>query len=205
MNHLLPAVKYVNSHIPALMPVMQYMQRHQGATHTLIASSICGIAAVEMVARLVFEDIPGILNKKSQKEELETHRWNASSNLGGAIFYSLCSLNIIPGSAIFGGIFFSGYSYISVYGAEKNPYHTSKLIAPVVNLGVKTLEFAWEQIIYPILKVVGRIFTQIGNLLSKISLPKHPIWYAVFISVSAIVCYKVAIGAGLIHRKVSVL
>ncbi len=202
MNHLMPVVKYVNSHLPVLMPMMQYMQRHQGAPTTLVASSICGIAAVEMVARLVFEDIPGILDKKSQKKELETHRWNASSNLGGAIFYGLCSLNIIPGSAIIGGIFFSGYSYISVSGGEKNPYHTSKLLAPIVNLGVETLDFAWKKIIYPILKVVGRIFKQIGNLLSMISLPKHPIWYAVILSVSCIVCYKVAIGAGLIHRKV---
>ena len=137
---------------------------------TIGSAAICLTAATEMAIKTIFDK-----NKE-----------NISADLGEALFYGLCATNIIPGSAIAGGIIFSLYSlvYAPTFLKEKNTYKSSLLLKNIIKEPATLL--------YNVISKIGEITFKI---LSKISLPKHPVWILTGTLVVAIAIKVILVSA----------
>lgn len=173
--------------------IQDYIQDHYPSKYTFAAGGICLAAAIEMAILVPF-NIARI--SKGARPMFPTHEYQLSANLGGAIFYGLCGLNVIPRTAAIGAGIFTVYSLLEF--ERKEAYLTSRAIG-------KTFKFIIETIVSPICEkilvpVLGRIsqigkklLTLIGNILVKVPLPHHPVWIGVAILGVAIVIYKFVI------------
>lgn len=174
--------------------IKDYANNHYNkhfTTKTAVAAGIvCASAALEM-AILATVNISQINSVSGYA--LETLKYNLSANLGGAIFYGLCSLNIIPHTAAIGAAIFSVYS---VFNFEYNgSYLTSRIIGNTVKF--ISQEIVWpicEHVLFPIIEKIGKIAAElisfIGKLIVNMPLPKHPIWIPVIILGSAILIHQ---------------
>lgn len=99
-------------------------------------------------------------------------RRDLSANLGGAIFYGACCLNLVPGTRLIGAAIFTTYSLY-----KPKAYFTSTAIRTTVEkIGEHVVKPIWEHIVSP---VVERIWRVVQAILQHIRLPEHPIWYAI--------------------------
>ena len=173
--------------------IKDYVHDNYPSKTAIAGGLVCAAAAIEMavLASYNMSQINNVANGA-----LESLKYNLSANLGGAIFYSLCALNIIPRTAALGAGIFTLYSLI-IFQSE-GAYLTSLLIG-------KTVKFISEEILVPICEhllipiirrigdVAGRLIALIGKLIVKMPLPKHPVWVGVLILGSAIAVYKFGI------------
>ncbi|WP_420420595.1 hypothetical protein [Simkania sp.] len=136
---------------------------------TLAASSLCAVTACEMAIRTI-----GDLGNKISGSKHEDLDWNLSANLGGAIFYSLCAANLVPGSAKIGALSFSFYS-ITDFSHCPDRYLTSRIIDNI-----------FKEALLPIIERVSELTSLI---LSRIPLPVTPVWWAIAALSTAILIY----------------
>lgn len=92
---------------------------------------------------------------------------DASKDLGMAVFCGLAALNIVPGTARLGALFFTGYSIYTLSRDEQEQYND-----------------------YFTARVTRFPFYCVNELRKLISLPKQPIWIGVALLVTAIALYK---------------
>lgn len=159
--------------------------------------AICGTAALEMGVRTIV-DLGKIIKGGANDQVLK----DLSADLGGTIFYGLCSVEVIPGAAIIGAAIFSAYSISSC--ENRDAYLTSMLLGkPVRWFGDNVFVPGMEKIVWPIIKVIAEIVGQIfngiaeimGNILKAIPLPENPIWIGVGAIGAAVVVIKVVLPA----------
>ncbi len=147
---------------------------------TVIGTTLCGAAAIEMVVRSAFD--------KNQTD--------LSANLAGAFFFGISSYNAIPLNAFISGIAFTVYSLTA--GSEDRAYLTSQAI---YQLYAKTYDWilkpTFDHIIFPFLEKVANVAWKI---LALIPLPKHPTWIGVGVLVTAIPAYKTA---GYVYNRIT--
>src|ERR1700722_13032191 len=103
--------------------IKDYVHDHYPSKTTMVAGAICAAAAIEMAIHVPYtiSQIPHLADWA-----LVSAKYNLSASLGGAIFYGLCGLNIIPRTAAIGAAIFTLYS-INTYRQE-NAYLTSQVI-----------------------------------------------------------------------------
>jgi len=127
---------------------------------------------------------------------------NLSTDLGGAIFYRCCAVNILPGAAIIGVAIFTIYSISSC--DNQDAYFTSSVIGKPINwIGDHVVVLIAFKIIAPVtlavIEIVLRIFSAIaeviGNILKAIPLPESPIWIGVGCLGAAVLVVKVVLPA----------
>ena len=173
--------------------IKEYVHNHYPTKAALAGGIICAAAAVEM-AILVPYHISQIHH--AANGALEPLKYNLSASLGGAIFYGLCALNIIPRTAAVGASIFTLYS-ISNFQHE-GAYLTSRLIGNTVKFITKEiLSPICEHVLIPIIRkiaeVASKLIAFIGKLIVNMALPKHPVWIGVLILGSAIAIYQFVI------------
>jgi hypothetical protein len=171
----------------------KYYNKHFTSRTAVVAGMVCSSACLEM-AILATVNISQINSVSGFA--LETLKYNLSANLGGAIFYGLSAVNIIPRSAAIGAAIFSIYS---VFNFEyEGAYLTSKIIGTTVKfISEKIISPICKHILAPMLRRIGEIAAElisfIGKLIVNMSLPKHPIWIGVIILGSAIIIHQLVI------------
>ena len=180
--------------------ISNYVSIHHAWNVTFGSAIVCAAASAEMGIRAAIDVLKmmGTIEKK-QNEDVS---YNFSANLGGSLFYGLCAANIIPGTSIVGASIFSIYS-VCVYDPKKSvedQYITTKIIGAGADLAKTLLNWTWNHIVSPICEhiicpVLRKIFNVVTTILSYISLPKHPIWYALGALATAIVVAKFALPA----------
>lgn len=180
--------------------ISNYVSVHHASTLTFGSAVICVAASAEMGIRSAIDALKlmGVVEKKKDEDA----SYNFSANLGGALFYGLCAANIIPGTAIVGASIFTIYS-ICVHSSTKSvedEYITSKVIGTGADLTNRLFSWTWKHIVSPVLdNVVFPVLKKIGEavtcILSHISMPEHPIWYALGLLATAIVVVKFALPA----------
>lgn len=173
--------------------IKDYIHDHYPSKMAIAGGIICAAAAIEM-AVLVPYNISQI--HSAANGALEALKYNLSANLGGAIFYGLCALNIIPRTAAIGAGIFTLYSAITFN--QNEAYWTSRLIGNTVRFIFNDiLAPICEDILMPIIRKIGdvaaRLISLIGRLIVNMPLPKHPVWIGVLILGGAIVIYKFVI------------
>lgn len=177
--------------------VQNYINDHYPSKYTLVAGGICLAAAIEMAILVPF-DIMRI--SKTGLSVIEPYQYQLSdqlsANLGGAIFYGLCGLNIIPRTAAIGAGIFSIYSILNF--GNKDNYITSHVIGKTFSFILKEIvtpifKHILEPIVQKILIVVSNLLAFIGNIFIKIPLTNHPVWLGVVILGAAIGVYKLVI------------
>jgi len=165
---------------------------------TVAGTVVCAGAAIEMAIRTI-ADVGALLRRGVDRQAVLK---NLSADLGGAIFYGLCAVHILPSTAIIGAAIFTIYSI----GAcdNQDAYYTSQLIGkPIQWLGDNVVMPVINKIVWPILKTIGEIIgniidgigTIMGNCLRAITLPDNPIWLAVGALGAAVLVVKVVIPA----------
>jgi hypothetical protein len=174
--------------------VKEYIHDHYSSKVTLAAGAICLTAAVEMAFHIPF-DISRI-HQAGTEALLERYKYDLSANLGGALFYGLCGLNIIPGTASIGAGIFTLYSVNTFHRQEA--YLLSRVIGESLKFVViEIVEPICRHVLAPILRkigeIIGPILSAIGHLLVNMSLPKHPVWIGVLILGAAIATYKLVL------------
>lgn len=169
--------------------------------------------ALESTLRLPF-DVIEVINSANPKET-ETHKWNLSADLGGALFYGACALNVIPYSAILGATIFTIYA---IARCNKKKDHKPYLMAQLIGKPIRqffpalksALEWSIDKIVIPVFKLLGKLLNPIGRCISSavkfagkvikpvlnlLTLPRHPIWYALFFLGTAALAYRVGLPA----------
>lgn len=170
--------------------IKEYVHNHYPTKTAIVGGVICAAAAMEM-AILVPYHITQIHH--AANGALEPLKYNLSASLGGAIFYGLCALNIIPRTAAIGASIFTLYS-IGNFQYE-GAYFTSRVIGNTVKFITKEiLSPLCEHVLLPIIRkiaeVASKLIAFIGKLIVNMPLPKHPVWIGVLILGSAIAIYK---------------
>jgi hypothetical protein len=149
----------------------------------LTGGALCALATIEMALRTL-RDIPNL-----SQADAELKR-NFSRNLGGAAFYGLSALNLVPHSAIVGGVIFALYSAVVCDDSES--YYASRLVGTPIR-------WFWDHVVFPLSKwavedvivpLTQTIVNCVGRIFSLISLPQEPAWYGVAALVIAIAAYK---------------
>lgn len=163
-----------------------YVQDHYPSKASIAYGLVCATAAIEM-AVLVPYNISQI--NQAADGALASYKYDLSANLGGAIFYGLCSLNIIPRTAGIGASIFTLYSLIQF--RNPNTYLTSRLIGNSVRwIAEEILSPLCEHVLIPVLRkirdVSAIVLSYVGKLIINMPLPKHPVWIGVAILGTAI-------------------
>lgn len=173
--------------------VASYISLHHAWKFTLGSALLCAGVTVETSIRGVYDIFQLMAYKGEDAQEKEKIKYNISANLGSALFYGLCAANVIPGSAVLGAAIFSTYSCCVTNSQKtiKDEYVLSKMIGQpchwVVDIVVVPV---CEKVIYPIVKTIGEVAY---NIITSIPLPKHPIWIASAVLLSAIAVTKFAL------------
>jgi hypothetical protein len=175
--------------------MIERLMNHYPTAFAMGGAALCGVAAIDMAQRAI---------RDLGEDDPEEKRINLSADLGGVLFYGLCAANIIPYTAVLGAVVFSGYSLYAV--CEKLPfaYKTSEIwgnflrtainytIVPLGNhVIIPLLSWFTEHIVCPLAEKIKGVASAIFNV---ISLPEHPVWYAVAGLVAAAVAYHVFPG-----------
>jgi hypothetical protein len=124
-----------------------------------------GIPAIEMAIRTIF-DIGMMIEHRNDDDKTiyERHAYNLTADLGGAFFYGLLAANVIPMSAVIGGLGFVGYSFVKYFFYPKQEcYWTTRAIFEwpkwavysipkwiIQNIFVPTCKKAWIYLAKPV-------------------------------------------------------
>ena len=183
MNNLSQIPKQIANFINHTVPA-QYATTSR---YTKVAGTICAIAAAEMALRSVSDSFSLLRGDFGLAD-------NFSANLGGAVLYGLCSANLLPATPLIGGISYLFYSVIECDYA--NSYTSSKIIGkPIKELFIRIIFPAIEDFLLPIMKKVSDVFLKVLSTLAGTIIPRHPVWIAVTLLVSAIFTAKVVLPA----------
>ena len=167
---------------------------------SLGAGFVGGVAALEMFIR-IFKDI------KDCRDGEEMGPKNLSKDIGGTLFYGLLAANIVPYTAIAGASIFVIYSLLR---GDPKDYPDAYLTSKAIHKSVTTvfnfvkdhiISPIAEHVLWPLCKKIGEVIEFVFNnfvwpiasgivsLLSKIQLPKEPIWYGVAAVITLIAGY----------------
>lgn len=155
--------------------------------------ALCGAAALEMTIRAV-----GALcmqtNLNINIYGQAPNREDLGKDVGGAIFYGLCALNVFPYAPVVGASVFVVYSIGSFYcRAADDRYLLANIIgstfdAVTVNLCSRVIMPICTHIILPLAEIIYNIVAPIFNLLPRMN---HPVWLGVAAVVATAVIYNV--------------
>lgn len=173
--------------------IKNYVHDHYPSRTAMVTGAFCAAAALEM-AILVPYNISQI--NHAAGGAIEQLKYNLSANLGGAIFYGLCALNVIPRTAALGAGIFTLYSLI--HFQEEGAYFTSRIIGHTAKfISREILLPISDHILVPVIRKIGNVanalITLIGKLIVNMPLPKHPVWIGVLVLGAAIAIYTIVI------------
>jgi len=144
-------------------------------TASMIGTAVAIPVALEMALR-IFKDLHTIATADDNKAA----KTSLSANIGGAAFYGLCALNLVPGTAIVGAAIFTAHALI----LDDHTHLTSRVVKEIGTRAYNhVIEPAWTNIVQP---VAQRIYDFIVTVLQHIHLPRHPVWYGVALLATAI-------------------
>lgn len=138
--------------------------------------------AIESAIRIPIDAYNVLFNSHTAALE-KAHKWDLSANLGGALFYVACAVNIIPYSAVLGAALFTTYALVRCEEKDNySPYimakiigKTIKQIGPAINFVVRTL----TRLALKTLRALGTIFNEtfqvVGEVLSFIARKIEPV------------------------------
>lgn len=173
--------------------VANYISLHHAWKLTLGSAILCAAVTVETGVRGIYDIFQLMAYKGEDAQEKEKIKYNISANLGSALFYGLCAANVIPGSAMLGAAIFATYSCCVTNSQKtiKDEYVLSKMIGqPCHWIAEKVVVPVCEKAIFPAVKAIGDVAYKI---ITSIPLPKHPIWIASAVLLSAIAVTKFAL------------
>jgi len=166
------------------MNAIQSILQYYPSRWALGGATFCGLAAAEMGIRVV-GNLFQMRDARGQRE--------LSENLAGACFYGLCAANLLPGTAVFGGVVCLLQGLLR--GNSDNPYYLSRAIFTVADLTWTTLSTIadwtivplWNYVLFPVLEKIANVARAILKL---IPLPENSTWYVVALLVVGIAAYK---------------
>lgn len=170
--------------------IHEYVKTHYPTHMAKIGGLVCAAAAIEM-AILIPSNISQIHHVAG--DALDPLKYALSANLGGAIFYGLCALNIVPKTAAIGSGIFTFYSLI--HFQSEGTYYTSLAMG-------KGAEFVTQKMILPLCEhalfpairklaeMAKKLIEMIGTFVIKMPLPQHPAWIGVIVLGAAVVVYQ---------------
>jgi hypothetical protein len=144
-------------------------------TASMIGTAVAAPVVIEMALR-IFKDLYSIATEENNKDA----KRSLSAHMGGAAFYGLCALNLVPGTAIVGAAFFTAHAFMLDDHKELTSWAMKKLGTLAYD---HVIEPVWTQIVQP---VAQRIYNFILTVLEHIHLPRHPVWYGVALLATAI-------------------
>lgn len=175
-------------------------------TASIVGGAIAGTAALEMFLR-TFKDIADIYRAHNAGLDTYQYRLNLSKDLGGALFYGMLAANVVPYTAVIGGIIFTIYSF-------KKEGHTNYLTAKINwfvqdtawKIVSETVKFVWNWIVTPLFEhvvtplwthvlypvvdairhivnvifenIISPVLRTLGSIIGHV-IPRDPIWYGV--------------------------
>lgn len=175
--------------------VTEHVAIHHGSIVTRVAAIFLGVIVTEATLSLIGNGIDSwrrpsatllkttyelVRSPQEQLnyEEVKNRNYDISANLGSALFYGMCALNIIPGSAKAAAAIFTVYSLYK-YTAVKEEME-----------GHQNHNISVRRPIYYTSEIIGRIGHRAYNILRNFEF--HPIWLGVaFMGIAIPVYLKV--------------
>lgn len=162
-----------------------YVSIHHAWKLTFGSAILCTSATVETAVRGVIDVHKYFTMKTDNREEVDKIRKRMSANLGSALFYGICAVNIIPGTALLGAAIFTIYSMFDLNKQYdiKNDYLLSRVV------GYPSL-YVFENVVCPVASKISAVTQAILQ-----SIPSNPAWQASGMLLTAIVVVKFALPA----------
>jgi hypothetical protein len=168
------------------------MQNYSGAAPATIGAGVfCGVVCTEIAIRAIHDGVC-LLTTTPAPDALDTLKNNFSANLGSAVFYGLCAVNILPGSAAFGAAIFALYSMGDL---KSDDYLMTKLLNHTYTLIINITSPIVTPIVNALSYVVNRISDLVTAIFARLGLPEAPIWVATGLLIGAIIAVKFAYPA----------
>lgn len=162
---------------------------------TSLASQVfCGAVVTEMAVRTLQDGWKYLTDQTLSAKDKTNLGYDFFNDLGGAVFYGLCAVNYLPGTALLGALSFTLYSIVG--DVNEKDYLLTRLLnhtyttfcAPVV-----------DTVCISLCTAINKISDVVTQIFSYINLPVPPIWVAVALlgtaTLGVMVGYPVLRGA----------